>query len=380
MIYLDNAASSYPKPPQVIEAVAGCLREVAASPGRGQHKMALKAGRIIRDTRLRAARLLGAANPSDLVFTANATEALNLAIMGWIRPGDRVVTTWVEHNSVYRPLAALAAESGVAVELVRCDEAGRVDVADWRRLVTVGTRLAIFSHASNVLGTIQPLEELVGIAKEAGVPVLIDAAQSAGAVELDIEAAGIDMLAFTGHKALLGPQGTGGLYISPSLDLTELKRGGTGTGSKGPQPLVRPDRYESGTYNTPGLAGLGAALVFLSKTTVPEIFHREQQRIQRLLTGLMGIERLEIHGPAPGEPRASLVSVSPGWASAAETAAALDRHYDIYVRSGGLCAPKAHELIGTETAGVLRLSPGHFSTDEQIDEVVAALGELERRD
>ena len=188
------------------------------------------------------------------------------------------------------------------------------------------------------------------------------------------------ILAFAGHKALLGPQGTGGLYVGPNLDLTELKRGGTGTGSKGPQPLVRPDRYESGTYNTPGLAGLSAALAFLSETTVPEVFRREQQRIQRLLTGLTGIERLEIHGPAPGEPRASLVSVSPGWASVAETAAVLDRQYDIYVRSGGLCAPKAHELIGTETTGVLRLSPGHFSTDEQIDEVVAALRELERRD
>lgn len=378
MIYLDNAASSYPKPPRVIEAVAGCLKEVAASPGRGQHKMALKAGRIVRDTRLRAARLLGAPDPADLVFTANATEALNLAIQGWVRPGDRVVTTWVEHNSVYRPLEALAAESGVTVELVRCDRTGRVDVEDWRRRITAGTRLAVFAHASNALGTIQPLEELVEVAKEVGVPVLVDAAQSAGAIQVDIEVAGIDMLAFTGHKALLGPQGTGGLYISPDLDLTELKRGGTGTGSKGPQPLVRPDRYESGTYNTPGLAGLGAALAFLSETTVSEVFGREQERIQRLLAGLARIERLEIHGPAPGEPRASLVSVSPGWASAAETAAALDRKYDIYVRSGWLCAPKAHELIGTETEGVLRLSPGFFSTDEQIDEAVAALCELGR--
>ncbi len=341
--------------------------------------MALAAGRIIRDTRSSVARLLGVPDPADLVFTANATEALNLAIRGWVRPGDRVVTTWVEHNSVYRPLAALAAEAGVVVELARCDRTGRVDVADWRRRVTAGTRLAVFSHASNVLGTIQPLEELIEIAKEAGVPVLVDAAQSAGAIDLDIEASGIDMLAFAGHKSLLGPQGTGGLYISPDLDVAELTRGGTGTSSQGPQPLIRPDRYESGTYNTPGLAGLGAGVAWLGETTVPEIFRREQERIQRLIAGLAGIERLQIHGPAPNEPRASLVSISPGWASAAKTAAALDRHYDIYVRSGGLCAPKAHELLGTESAGVLRLSPGVFSTDEQTDQAVAALRELERR-
>ncbi len=379
MIYLDNAASSYPKPPQVAEAVADCLNNLAASPGRGQHRLALAAGRIVRETRSGLAKLLGVADPANVIFTANATEALNLAIKGWVRPGDKVVTTWVEHNSVYRPLGRLAAEAGVSVALARCDERGYVDLDDWRKQLTTGTRLAVVAHASNVLGTIQPLSELVEIATDVGVPVLVDAAQSAGAIELDIEALGLAMVAFTGHKSLLGPQGTGGLYVSPKIEIRELIVGGTGTGSMGPQPQRRPDRYESGTYNTPGLAGLGAAANYLLGVGVAEVCSQERRRTEQLIEGLAGIEGLCVYGPPIGEPRTSVVSLVVEGASPAELAGRLDRDYEIYVRSGWLCAPKVHALIGTEKTGVLRLSPGLFSTDRDVEAVVSALRELRAR-
>lgn len=376
MIYLDNAASSFPKPPEVIEAVVDCLTNVSASPGRGQHKMALTAGRIVMKTRQQTASLLGVDDPADIVFTANATEALNLAILGWVGPGDQVLTTQIEHNSVYRPLAALTERLGVVVKIARCDVRGIVDIDDWRSKLTAQTKLAIVAQASNVLAALQPLEDLIEAAKEARVPVLVDAAQSAGAMSLDIGRLGADMVAFTGHKALLGPQGTGGLYIDRAMDVSELQTGGTGGGSKGPQPRTRPDRYESGTYNTPGLAGLGAAVRHIERRTISGIYQDEQQRIQRLLEGLRRIEGVDIYGPAPGEPRASLVSINMRGRQPNELARLLDENYDIYARSGWLCAPMAHKLIGTYETGVLRLSPGYSSTDDEIDEVLAALTEI----
>lgn len=378
MIYLDNAAGSFPKPPAVVQAVTRFLTEVGASPGRGQHKAAREAGRIVFDTRCALAKLLGVKDPADIFFTSNATEALNLAIMGWVRPGDRVVTTRVEHNSVYRPLAMLAAESGVTVEFANCDSQGFVDVDDWAKKLERGARLAVLTHASNVLGAIQPLEKLVEIAHLAGVPVLVDAAQTAGALELSVQGLGIDMLAFPGHKGLLGPQGTGGLYAGPQYDIKGLKTGGTGVGAKGPQPSTRPEKYESGTYNTPGIAGLGAALEFIEETTLRRIREIEDDNMARLLDGLSRTPGLTIFGPPAGEQRASLVSLSLTGRSAREVAASLDRDYDIYVRAGWLCAAEVHKLIGTDETGVLRLSPGLFSTEEDIDAAVEALAEIGR--
>ena len=378
MIYLDNAATSYPKPQAVLAAIEHCLNFAGANPGRGQHKMALAAGRIVVESRELLARLLGAANPADIVFTANATEALNLAIKGWVRPGDKVVTTSIEHNSVYRPLAHLARTQGVEVARAPNLPDGDLDLKGFAKLIKKGVRLAVVTHASNVIGNILPLSTVVEITRKAKVPLLVDAAQTAGCVPLDIEAAGIDMLAFTGHKALLGPQGTGGLYISPALDVQELKEGGTGSMSKEDQPRFRPDRYESGTLNTLGLAGIGAAAKFIVETGVDAIWRSEQEKMAKLIDGLRRIRDMSVFGPPAGAPRVALVSVQMMGISAHQLAFLLDKRFNIAARAGFHCAPEAHRVIGTYETGTLRLSPGYFSTDDDIDAAVEALGQIRR--
>ncbi|MDP1808560.1 MAG: aminotransferase class V-fold PLP-dependent enzyme [Actinomycetota bacterium] len=376
MIYLDNAATSFPKPPPVLAALKYCLNKIGANPGRGQYKTALAAGRLVVETRELLAGLLGVANPADIVFTANATESLNLAIKGWVRPGDTVVTTSIEHNSVYRPLAFLARKYGVKTITAKSLPDGGLDLKDLRRLVKKSTRLVVVAHASNVIGNILPLGDIVEITRKAGAPLLVDAAQTAGCIPLDIEAMGIDMLAFTGHKALLGPQGTGGLYISPDLDVEELKQGGTGSMSKEDQPKFRPDRYESGTMNTLGLAGLGAAVKFILDAGVKNICSREQFMMTRLINGLEQVKGLAVFGPPAAGPRAALASVSMAGISAHQLAFLLDKRFDIAARAGFHCAPVAHRAIGTYESGTLRLSPGYFSTDDDIDAAIDALAQI----
>lgn len=376
MIYLDNAATSFPKPPALFDALERHLTQIGANPGRGQHKMALAAGRTLLETRELIAKLLGVTNPVDIVFTANATEALNLAIKGWVRPGDKVVTTSIEHNSVYRPLAYLARKHGVKIAKAKNFPDGRLDLKDMSRLVKKSPRLVVVSHASNVIGNIMPLDDIASITKKAGVPLLVDASQTAGCLPLDIERTGIDMLAFTGHKALLGPQGTGGLYISPEFEIEEQRHGGTGSMSKEDQPRFRPDRYESGTLNTLGLAGLGATIKFILDIGVSKIFENEQIKIANLIAGLGQIKGLTIYGPPVDVPRVALVSVLMAGISAHQLAFLLDKRFDIASRAGFHCAPEAHRVIGTYESGTLRLSPGYFSTDDDIEEAVRALGQI----
>ncbi len=359
-------------------AVERCIKEIGANPGRGQHKMALAAGRIIVEARELIAKLLGAGNPADIAFTANATEALNLAIKGWVRPGDTVVTTSIEHNSIYRPLAYLEEKAGVKTLRAQNRPDGSLDLDDFKRLVDKSVRLAVVAHASNVIGNILPLADVAEITKKAGVPLLIDAAQTAGCVPLDVEAMGLDMVAFTGHKALLGLQGTGGLYISPALELEELKQGGTGSLSKEAQPQFRPDRYESGTLNTVGLAGLGASVKFILETKVNNIFANEQAKMKRLISGLQGIKDVTVYGPPAGTARVALVSVEMAGISAHQLAFLLDKRFDIASRAGFHCAPAAHRTIGTYDRGTLRLSPGYFSTDDDIEAAVQALTQIRR--
>lgn len=378
MIYLDNAATSYPKPTEVLAAIQSCWTEAGANPGRGQHKMALAAGRVIVETRGVLAELLGASNPADIVFTANATEALNLAIKGWVGPGDTVVTTSIEHNSVYRPLAFLQAKHGVKTIKITNGQSGELDLKAFGAALKKKVRLAIVTHASNVIGNILPLAEIVELTSRAKVPLLVDAAQTAGLAPLDIEALGIDMLAFTGHKALLGPQGTGGLYISPDLEVEELKQGGTGSMSKEDQPRFRPDRYESGTLNTVGLAGLGAAAKFVLAKKAPDIFAVEQAKITRLISGLEKIKGLTVFGPPAGTDRAALVSVQMAEITPHQMAFLLDSRFDIAARAGYHCAPEAHRVLGTYETGTLRLSPGYSTTDDEIDATVDAIGQIGR--
>lgn len=377
MIYLDNAATSFPKPPAVAAAMGDALANAAGNPGRSGHALAVAAQRVVSDARRRLASLLGAPDPARVVFALNATDALNLALWGVLRPGDRVVTTSVEHNAVVRPLAALA-ERGVTVARARCGSDGTLDLDDLARtLASAPTRLVAMVHASNVSGTLLPAREAAALAHAHGALFLLDAAQTAGAIPIDVADLGADLVAFPGHKALLGPTGTGGLYVAPGLALAPLRQGGTGTRSElERQPSELPEALEAGTLNTVGIAGLGAALGVLAEVGVERIRAREEALTARLLAGLRETRGVRIHGPADARRRVGTVSLTlSGW-DPADLAAALDGSFGIAARAGLHCAPWAHRTLGTLPDGTLRLSLGCFTTEADVDRAISALGEL----
>lgn len=377
MIYLDAAATSYPKAPGVAEAMVRTLAEAGGNPGRSGHALAVAAQAIVSDTRRRLAAFLGAPDPTRVVFTANATDALNLALFGLLHPGERVVTTTMEHNAVVRPLAALAAR-GVVVDRVACAPDGSLDPDDLARALRAGrTRLVAMIHASNVTGTILPAREAARLAHEHGALLLLDAAQTAGVLPLDVREVGADLVAVPGHKGLLGPPGTGALWVAPGVALAPLRHGGTGVRSEEERmPEGLPEGLEAGTLNTAGLAGLGAALRFLAERGVAAIRERERALTTRLLAGLRGIPGLRLYGPGDPDRQVATASIAlPGW-EPMDLAAALDGSFGVAVRAGLHCAPVAHRTIGTAPLGTVRLSAGCFCTDAEVDEAVAALGRL----
>jgi cysteine desulfurase family protein len=379
IIYLDHAATSWPKPPEVIEAVREAMVHDGANPGRGSHRMAVSAGRIVFEARKALAELFRIANPNDIALTFNTTIALNMAIKGCLKPGDHVVATAVEHNAVRRPLEHLKRTIGVKVTYVETDERGRLDPARVREALLPDTKLVIVNHSSNLLGSILPVAEIGTMTRKRGIRLLVDAAQSAGILPIDVEAMGIDLLAFPGHKGLLGPQGTGGLYIHPEVNLEPILHGGTGSQSEAAeQPDVRPDRYESGTVNTPGLAGLAAGVRYILHETVEKIHNKEWSLAQRLMEGLSAIGNVRVLGPEPGEPRTGIVSFIIGSADPSETAFILDRHYGIAVRAGFHCTPLAHGTAGTAATGAVRASVGHSTTEADVDALIAAAKEISR--
>lgn len=376
MIYFDNAATSFPKPQPVIDAVSDCLKTKGANPGRGAHQIALAASRVIFEARERLATLLGVDDSSNIVFTLNATDSLNLGIKGILKPGDHVITTSMEHNSISRPLNVLS-QKGVQVGKIRCDNKGRIDPKDIEGAINSRTKLIVTTHASNVTGTLMPLAEIAEIAHQAGIIYMVDAAQTAGAFPLNVQKLGIDMLACSGHKALLGPQGTGVLYIGPRVDLEEIRQGGTGGSSEELlQPHTRPDRYESGTPNTPGIAGLGAAVKFIEETGMDSMRKSEDALCRRLLAGLSAIKGIMLYGPKEDEPRAPVVSFNVKGAGCHEVAFALDKGFEIAARAGLHCAPDAHRTIGTLDRGTVRLSIGFFNAEEEIDETLEAVAHI----
>lgn len=376
-IYLDNAASSCPKPSGVPEEVERSLREYCANPGRGAHSKAVQAARVIHETRVKAAGLLGVNDSADLIFTQNATDALNMAMRGLLVPGDHVITSVVEHNAVIRPLYSLA-HQGVEVSVIEADSAGRLDIDEIVGNVKANTKLAVFTHVSNVTAAIQPVGEIGAAMEDAGVPLLVDAAQSAGALMLDMGKMPVSMLACTGHKSLMGPQGVGLLYISPEIDLMSIRQGGTGSASEEPEQdrLERPDRYESGTLNTPGIAGLGAGIDYIQEQGLEELARHKSGLTERLMQGLMDIVNVSVYGPPADETRGPLVAFNVGIMPSSEVAARLDREYGIASRSGLHCAPGAHRVMGTLDRGVVRLSVGPFNTEEEIDTAIGAVAEI----
>lgn len=379
-IYLDNAATTFPKPPEVYAAVDEYQRELGAPVGRGAYREAIEVQRRVDRCRQLAAELLGAGDPRRMIFTFNGTDSLNLALQGLIRPGDHVVTTAAEHNSVLRPLRWLADRRGVRVTVAPCNETGLVSVDAIRAACTAGTRLVCVTHASNVTGAVQPVEEIGAIARRAGALLVLDAAQTAGQRPIDLGALPVDVLCCSGHKGLLGPLGTGLVWLGPAAEeqIDDYRLGGTGTQSeREEQPTTLPDRFESGNHNAPGLVGLGAALDWLRRTGVAEVARREHELTGRLLAGLATIPQVRVYGPRMDAPRTGVVSVTVEGYEPQTLAALLDEHFGVQTRAGFHCAPRMHQTLGTAAGGgTLRLSVGPFSTAEEIDTAVDGLREL----
>ncbi|WP_035156238.1 aminotransferase class V-fold PLP-dependent enzyme [Cohnella thermotolerans] len=377
IIYMDNAATSWPKPPGVTEAMKRCMREAAANPGRGSHEMAVRASRVLFEGRKALARLFRIQNPNDIAYALNTTQALNTALQGLLKPGDHVITTSLEHNSVRRPLEALRRKIGIEVSYVQTNAQGTVDLSKLRQEIHSRTKLIAVTHSSNLLGTITPVGDVGAIAKAHGVKLLVDAAQSAGVLDIDVGAMGIDLLAFPGHKGLMGPQGTGGLYIHPDLDLEPLMYGGTGSSSESPeQPTARPDRYEAGTQNTVGIAGLTEGVKFVLAETTERIHRRELELTRQLMEGLRGIPGVTLLGPGPETERTAIVSFLMEGFDPSEASFILDRQFGIAVRSGFHCTPLGHQSAGTTETGAVRASPGYFTAESEIVSLVEAVKEM----
>ncbi|MFO8089480.1 MAG: aminotransferase class V-fold PLP-dependent enzyme [Desulfatiglandaceae bacterium] len=401
-IYLDNAATSFPKPPQVVEAMVHFMTEVGANPGRSGHRLSIEAERIVQRARESLALLFNIPDPGRTVFTSNITESINLVLNGLLKHGDHVITTGMEHNSVTRPLKYLEETGYISLSIVRCDRRGFLDIDQIPRLLRTNTALIVVNHASNVCGTIQDINAVKNVSGD--IPILVDAAQTAGSIPVDVQAAGIDFLTFTGHKALMGPQGIGGLYLREGLVLKPLKRGGTGSESENlRQPEFLPDALESGTQNNVGIAGLGAAVDFILSTGIENIRKHEQALTKVLLDELHDVQGLTLYGPLKPELQTSTLSltfdpvipmetddvlrgcgsINLAWLEDGpglhETGDLLNTNYDILVRTGLHCAPLAHQSLGTFPEGTVRLSIGFFNTPGDIKRAAEALKSIAGR-
>ena len=376
MIYLDNAATTFPKPEAVYNAMMDCMKNYCANPGRAGHKLAMKAAREIYDTRENIAKLFNIDNPMNIVFTNNATDSLNLAIKGVVNKGDHIITTSMEHNSVIRPIKALE-KVGVENTIVQCDDQGFLNIDDLEKAIKPNTKLIVTTHASNVCGTLIDIKSISEIANKHNILYLIDASQTVGVYDIDLKDIKADMLAAPGHKGLLGPQGTGILYIREGLNIGILKEGGTGSRSEDLfQPDLFPDKYESGTHNTPGIVGLNEGVKFIFKEGIDKIKEHEEELCKYMLERLEEVPNIKIYGPKDANKRASVISINIGNMDSGEITFLLDSEYDIATRSGIHCAPLAHKTLGTLEQGAVRFSIGYFNTKEEIDKAINALKEI----
>jgi len=376
VIYFDHAATSWPKPPAVRAALDGYFGEGGGNPGRSGHRMSIAAARLVEECRDAVAECLNAADPARITFTKNATEALNIAIYGLVGPGDHTITSSIEHNSVMRPLRHLEA-SGMELTVIRCAPDGTLDPAAVAAAIRPHTGLIVTLHGSNVMGSLLPIGELATIARRHGVPYLVDASQTAGSVPIDVSTLGLDMVAFTGHKSLLGPTGTGGLYSREGLVIRPLTRGGTGSRSDLEiQPEFMPDALESGTLNVAGIAGLGAAVHYLLDEGIDKVAAHEADLVGRFMRGAAEIPGLIVHGPATENERCGVISFNITGMTCSDVGTLLDREYTIMSRVGLHCAPGAHHTQGTFPEGSVRFGFGYSNTLDQIDTALGALKEI----
>ena len=375
LIYLDNAATTLHKPPQVAEAVKNAIL-TAGNAARGAHGASMQASRTVFETRQKLARLLGCPRTDHVVFTANSTMALNIAIQGILSPEDHAIATDLEHNSVLRPLYALQ-EQGMGLDFVRADRQGNVRYEDFDPLFRPNTRAVVCTHASNLTGNMLDVARIANIAHEHGALLIVDASQTAGTVPIDMTALGVDVLCFTGHKGLMGPQGTGGLCIRPGVDIRPLLRGGSGVHSfDRHQPEAYPTRLEAGTLNSHGIAGLDAAADYLLEVGVEAIHRKEQALMRRFYEDVRHIDGVTVYGDFSSSQRAAIVALNIRDYDSAEIADVLSADYGIATRPGAHCAPRMHEALGTVQQGAVRFSFSVFNTEEEIDAAIAAVKEL----
>ena len=377
LIYLDNAATTFPKPPDVLARMVETYGRLGASPGRGGYDLAMEAEELVAQTRVKIARFFGAPDPERVVFASNATDALNLAIQGIVGPGDHVVSTRLEHNSVLRPLYHLMERGWIDYDLVPFDGQGFIDPDDVARAIRPNTRLVVVSHASNVLGTVQPVPEIARLCAERNVPLVIDVAQSAGHVTIDMATWRVSAVAFTGHKGLMGPTGIGGLVCSPELNVKSTRFGGTGVESRSPiHTQTFPHRLEAGTLNLLGIIGLSAGIDYLQIEGVDRLHQREMTLFRRLREGLASLPRIVVYGSPPGDCHVPLLLCNVEGLNPSDVGAILDGDYQILVRTGLHCAPLVHADLGTDPRGAIRFSLGSFNTDEDIERTLEAMADL----
>ena len=375
MIYLDNAATTMHKPQEVIDAVVTAMGSMGNA-GRGAHAASLGASRTVFETRERLANFFHAENPKQIVFTGNSTESLNIALKGTLNPGDHVISTVLEHNSVLRPLYALE-EQGVEVTFLNSNLKGMIDYDDFEKAVKDNTRMIVCTHGSNLTGNLLDIKRIGKIAKKHGLLFVVDASQTAGVFPIDVQEMQIDILCFTGHKGLLGPQGTGGMYVREGLVVRPLKVGGSGVQTYNKKhPAEMPTALEAGTLNGHGIAGLDAAIGYLEKEGIDNIRAREQELMWKFYNGVKDIPSVKVYGDFSGAERCAVVSLNIGEYDSSEVSDELLMTYGISTRAGGHCAPLMHEALGTVEQGAVRFSFSHYNTDEEVETAIRAVKEL----
>lgn len=375
MIYLDNAATTMQKPQEVIDAVAVAMCSMGNA-GRGAHAASLGASRTVYQTRERLAQFFHAENPKQIAFTANSTESLNIALRGVLEPGDHVITTMLEHNSVLRPLYELE-EQGVELTIIKSNQEGTLDYDDFEKALRENTKLIVCTHGSNLTGNVVDIERVGNIAKAHHILFAVDASQTAGVFPIDVQAMNIDLLCFTGHKGLLGPQGTGGLYVREGVTVKPLKVGGSGVQTYNRKhPVEMPTALEAGTLNGHGIAGLDAALEYLEKEGIDSIRTREQELMWKFYYGVEKIPNVKIYGDFNNKDRCAIVTLNIGDYDSSEVSDELLMTYGISTRAGGHCAPLMHEALGTVEQGAVRFSFSHYNTDEDIETAIRAIEEI----
>ena len=381
MIYLDNAATSWPKPPEVLNAMTDVLERAGGNPGRSGHQLSIEAMRVVYETREDIARFFHAGDPLRVIFTSNATHAINIALQGLLKPGDHVVTSSMEHNAVMRPLRSQE-KLGLNLDVVPCASDGSLNIKDIAQALRSDTRLVVINHASNVVGTLLPVAEIAPLAHRAGALLLVDASQTAGAMPINIQAMWIDLLAFTGHKGLQGPPGIGGLIIGDNVDASQIEplmRGGTGSQSElEEQPEHLPDKFESGTPNIVGIAGLRAAIHWLENRGIETIEAHKKELYRALTEGLSGIPGVKLYGPLDPDRAMAIVAMTVDGRRVSEIGLKLDEEHGILSRVGLHCAPAAHKTIGSFPEGTVRLAPGVFTTMDDIRTTIQAIEKVVR--